>query len=95
MPDDIRGRLFEFIAERCSVVVIVSHDIDKAHRTFVVLNERGKQLQRDDILKADILSRVPASDINWIAETWDRDRRRAWQRFRDLLLAHPQNLRLR
>ena len=72
MPEDLRGRLFDFIAEQCEVVVIVSHDIDKAHRMFVVLNERGKQLQRDDILKADILSRVPASDINWIAETWDK-----------------------
>jgi hypothetical protein len=39
---------------------------------FVVLNERGKQLQRDDILKADILSRVPSTDVNWIAERWDK-----------------------
>ncbi|MBK9079123.1 MAG: DUF262 domain-containing HNH endonuclease family protein [Hyphomicrobium sp.] len=67
-----RGQLFQFIADKCSAVVIVSHDIDRAHRMFVVLNERGKQLQRDDILKADVLSRVPQSDVNWIAETWDK-----------------------
>ncbi|MEQ1669759.1 MAG: DUF262 domain-containing HNH endonuclease family protein [Hyphomicrobium sp.] len=71
MSDDVRARLFDFISENCEVVVIVSHDIDRAHRTFVVLNERGKQLQRDDILKADILSRVSGTDINWIARTWD------------------------
>ncbi len=72
LPETARTKLFEFIAERCHVVVIVSHDIDRAHRMFVVLNERGKQLQRDDILKADILSRVPATDIAWIAEKWDQ-----------------------
>ena len=72
MSEEVRARLFDFVAERCAVVVIVSHDIDRAHRTFVVLNERGKQLQRDDILKADILSRVAGSDIKWIAEKWDQ-----------------------
>ncbi|MEQ1653578.1 MAG: DUF262 domain-containing HNH endonuclease family protein [Hyphomicrobium sp.] len=71
MPEDLRSSLFDFISESCHVVVIVSHDIDRAHRMFVVLNERGKQLQRDDILKADILSRVSGADINWIAKTWD------------------------
>jgi Protein of unknown function DUF262/Protein of unknown function (DUF1524) len=71
MSDETRSALFDFITDRCAIVVIVSHDIDKAHRTFVVLNERGKQLQRDDILKADILSRVNSADLNWIAETWD------------------------
>ena len=72
MTDEQRAVLFEFVSERCLAVVIVSHDIDRAHRTFVVLNERGKRLQRDDILKADVLSRVPQSDVNWIAEKWDQ-----------------------
>lgn len=69
---DERAQLFDFIIEKCMTVVIVSHDIDRAHRMFVVLNERGKQLQRDDILKADILSRVQQTDVNWIAEKWDQ-----------------------
>jgi Protein of unknown function DUF262/Protein of unknown function (DUF1524) len=72
MPAENRARLFDYVADKCQVVVIVSHDIDRAHRMFVVLNERGKQLQRDDIIKADILSRVASSDISWIAETWDK-----------------------
>lgn len=72
LSEQQRGQLFEFIAERCVAVVIVSHDIDRAHRMFVVLNERGKRLQRDDILKADVLSRVPQSDVKWIAEKWDQ-----------------------
>ena len=71
MTDAQRAALFDFISERCSAVVIVSHDIDRAHRMFVVLNERGKRLQRDDILKADVLSRVPQPGVSWIAEKWD------------------------
>ena len=72
LPEETRIKLFDFIVDQCNVVVIISHDIDRAHRMFVVLNERGKQLQRDDILKADVLSRVPASDIGWVAESWDK-----------------------
>lgn len=67
-----RDRFFEFVSERCNIVVIVSHDIDHAHRMFVVLNERGKKLQRDDIIKADLLRRADPSDEKWIAEAWDR-----------------------
>lgn len=67
-----RAALFDFVTERCNVVVIVSKDIDHAHRMFVVLNERGKRLQRDDIIKADVLSRASAGDATWIAEIWDR-----------------------
>lgn len=71
MAPESRDRLFDFIDECCRIVLIVSHDIDNAHRTFVVLNERGKQLQRDDILKADILSRVSGADMQSIASSWD------------------------
>lgn len=72
LTDEQRTALFDFITERCIAAVLVSHNIDRAHRMFVVLNERGKRLQRDDILKADILSRVPQSDVSWIAEKWDQ-----------------------
>ena len=71
LPEIARQQLFDFLADRCNAVVIVSHDIDRAHRLFVVLNERGKKLQRDDILKADILSRVPSAKISWVAQKWD------------------------
>lgn len=72
MPAEARKTLFDYIADRCQVVVIVSHDIDRAHRAFVVLNERGKRLQKNDILKADVLSRLPAAKVVEAAEAWDR-----------------------
>ena len=66
-----RESLFEFVADRGYVTLTICHDIDRAHRTFVVLNERGKKLQRNDILKADLLSRLSASNTAWGVKTWD------------------------
>lgn len=74
MSSEDRARLFDFVAERCAIVLVVSHDIDNAQLTFIVLNERGKQLQRDDILKADILQRLDPSSVQWVADEWDRAR---------------------
>ncbi|HVX37790.1 MAG TPA: DUF262 domain-containing HNH endonuclease family protein [Hyphomicrobium sp.] len=71
MPRSARKDLTDFIADRCYVVVIVGTDIDRSHQMFVVLNERGKKLQRNDILKSDILSRMTTSDIGWAGRTWD------------------------
>jgi hypothetical protein len=71
MPRAAREALADFVAERCYVVVIVGTDIDRSHQMFVVLNERGKKLQRDDILKSDVLSRMTTGDVGWAARTWD------------------------
>lgn len=72
MPSPLRIKFADYVADQCRVVIIVSHDIDRAHRTFVVLNERGKRLQRNDILKADILSRLPSNSLAPAVENWDR-----------------------
>ena len=71
LPPGTRKVLAEFVAERCYVVAIVGTDIDRSHQMFVVLNERGKKLQRNDILKSDILSRLATGDIAWAARMWD------------------------
>lgn len=66
-----RERLFHYVTRNCYCNIIVSHDIDRAHRTFIVLNERGKKLQRNDILKADILGQLPPQNVEWAANVWD------------------------
>lgn len=66
-----RQKFFEHMADRCEVVVILSDDIDRAYRMFIVLNERGKSLQRNDILKADVISRIAAPDVAWAVRAWD------------------------
>ena len=66
-----RRRFFNYVIENCEVVVILSEDIDQAYRKFIVLNERGKKLQRNDILKADVISRLASEDIEWAVRDWD------------------------
>lgn len=71
MPIRARKALTDFVADRCYVVVIVGTDIDRSHQMFVVLNERGKKLQRNDIVKSDILSRLSSGDAAWAGRMWD------------------------
>ena len=53
-----RRRLAEFLLERCCVVLVATTGIDRAHRMFTVLNTTGKELARNDILKAELLGSV-------------------------------------
>lgn len=71
VPATARRTLADFIADCCYMVVIVGRDIDRSHQMFVVLNERGKRLQRDDILKSDILARMSTGDAKWAVAMWD------------------------
>ena len=54
-----RRRLAEFLLERCAVVLVATIGIDRAHRMFMVLNDTGKPLARNDILKAELLGSIP------------------------------------
>ena len=67
-----RLQLTHYVKTACYFVVMLTPDIDRAHRMFVVLNGRGKPLTRHDILKAEILNKVPASASGRAVEAWDR-----------------------
>lgn len=66
-----RRRLALFLIEDCHVVVIITRDIDRAHRLFTVLNERGKPLDRKDILKAEVLRKVAPDAAARTLALWD------------------------
>lgn len=53
-----RAALSDYICDSCHFVVVTTTDIDRAHRIFMVLNDRGRPLQKKDILKAEILRSV-------------------------------------
>jgi hypothetical protein len=53
--------LAEYLLDRCYLAVITTSTIDRAHRIFSVLNNRGRPLARNDILKAQILGGIPES----------------------------------
>lgn len=66
-----RRQLARYMCDCCHFVVIFTKDIDRAHRLFTILNERGRPLQRNDILKAEVLHRVAPGRAPAAALAWD------------------------
>ena len=66
-----RRRLADFLCVKCHFVVVLSRDIDRAHHFFTVLNERGRSLQRNDILKAELLKGVPPERAGDALAQWE------------------------
>lgn len=66
-----RRRLADYLCDQCHFVVVLTRDIDRAHRLFTVLNERGRALQRNDILKAELLKSIPEERLAEAFEKWD------------------------
>lgn len=66
-----RHQLAAFLLERCSVVLVASVGIDRAYRMFMVLNDSGKPLARNDILKAELLGGLSATDTANVSAAWD------------------------
>ncbi|QGZ96625.1 DUF262 domain-containing protein [Terricaulis silvestris] len=71
MTPELRDRLVAFLLQRCYLVVIAVANVDMAHRVFTVLNARGLDLTPADILKADLLDRVPPQDERDYADAWE------------------------
>jgi hypothetical protein len=63
-------RLAAFLHEACTLVVITSHDVDRAHRTFAALNNRGRPLDRCDIINAQLMDSVAGSDLARLQREW-------------------------
>ncbi len=70
-PQDLQ-RLADYICDNCHVVAIHTGDLDRAHRLFMVLNGRGKPLQRNDILKAEMLGEVSGDAAGAVLGAWLR-----------------------
>ncbi|HEX5159606.1 MAG TPA: DUF262 domain-containing HNH endonuclease family protein [Ktedonobacterales bacterium] len=69
--EELRIRLAQFIIQRCLLVVVSTPDLDSAYRIFSVLNDRGLDLAYTDILKADIIGRLPDALQQMYTEKWD------------------------
>jgi hypothetical protein len=67
-----RRRLADYLCDQCHFVVVLTRDIDRAHRLFTVLNQRGRVLQRNDILKAELLRSMPSERVDEALAKWER-----------------------
>jgi len=64
-------RLAQFIITQCFLVVVSTPDFDSAYRIFSVLNNRGLDLSLTDILKADIIGKIPESQQEKYTKKWE------------------------
>jgi hypothetical protein len=71
MTPEERDHLMAFVLQRCYLVVIAVANVDVAHRVFTVLNARGLDLTPADILKANLLDRVPENEEKDYSDTWE------------------------
>jgi hypothetical protein len=88
LDHDRRQALVHYLKSQCYVVLMMTADIDRAHRMFLVLNGRGKPLTRHDILKAEILSGVPAAMADRSLAAWDATAERLDEQRFDAFFSH-------
>ena len=76
LPPEDQNKLWQFLAQECSLVVISTPDLEAAYRIFSVLNNRGLDLAPIDILKAQVLGVLRETkdqkESNDYAKKWSR-----------------------
>lgn len=60
-----------FIVNRCYLVSVSTPSMKSAYRIFSVLNDRGLDLLPSDMLKADVIGRLPEDRKNYYAQKWE------------------------
>lgn len=71
LSDEQRVRLARFIIQNCLLVVVSTPDLDSAYRIFSILNDRGLDLSHADILKSEIVGRIPSGEQEKYNEQWE------------------------
>jgi hypothetical protein len=85
MTDDQRRRLTVYVANRCYLVIVAASDQESAFRIFSVLNSRGLDLSPADVLKADIIGKLPIELQDSYTTKWeDAEDELGRERFADL-----------
>ena len=69
--DEWRANLATYIVQHCFLVVVTASDGDSAYRIFSVMNDRGLDLSPTDILKADIIGKMPAHSQEEYTNQWE------------------------
>lgn len=64
-------RLTQFVITGCLLVVVSTPDMDSAYRIFSVLNDRGLDLSHTDILKSDIIGKIPVDQQEHYNRLWE------------------------
>jgi len=74
LPQERIEQLIKFISQKCIVIFLATPNFAVAFRLFTIVNDRGKQLRRIDILKANNLAPdviLKESVRNKISHDWE------------------------
>ena len=71
LPSQEKTDLAQFIVTRCYLVAVETPDLDSAYRIFSVLNSRGLDLSATDILKAEIIGKIPENKKSRYTRKWE------------------------
>ena len=71
MDDQKAFELGKFIVNRCYLVAVSTPTMRSAYRIFSVLNDRGLELMPSDILKAEIIGKIPSSMRDEYTKKWE------------------------
>lgn len=71
LSEDQRVRLAQFIVNNCLLVVVSTPEFDSAYRIFSILNDRGLDLSHSDILKSEIIGRIPQNKQDEFNDKWE------------------------
>ncbi len=66
-----RQRLAMFLAMRCYLVIVAASDEASAFRIFSVMNSRGLDLSAADILKSELIGKLPQERQDEYTEKWE------------------------
>lgn len=71
LDESRRKLMFQYIMQKCILVIVTATDRDAAYRIFSVMNDRGMNLTTTDILKAEIIGAISGkADQNRYTKKW-------------------------
>ncbi|WP_068818365.1 DUF262 domain-containing protein [Phormidesmis priestleyi] len=71
LPEHQCIRLTQFVITGCLLVVVSTPDMDSSYRIFSVLNDRGLDLSVTDILKSEIIGKIPLDQQEQYNRLWE------------------------
>lgn len=71
LTEEQRVRLAQFVVKNCLLVVVSTPDLDSAYRIFSILNDRGLDLSHSDILKSEVIGRIPRKEQEAYNNKWE------------------------
>ena len=69
---DIAESFVRFLLQRCFLVAVSTPNQQSAFRVFSVMNSRGLDLQPTDIIKADIIGKIPEKSQENYNNRWEQ-----------------------